>query len=225
MQSERTDALRGRILAHVRAIFVVTLVGVCLISAMPMPGPGARSALEDPAGKQELAQWVSLLGGIGIQTDQEELGDIVMAFSKGSRGTRRWLLTPFRPLFRITAAQQGWGLFAYPDTHPHSLLVTIKRDDKWSTVYDSADPEKRWSGHLIHYRRIRATYNPAIRPPSSYSGFVTWIAARAFAEDPSIQAVAVKMRRSHTVLPGEPPDESRQKIRWTRVRYRDGKKP
>lgn len=220
MQSDSAEAPGW--LAHLRAAFVLVLVSVCLLAALPMPGPHTRSALDDPAGRRELDQWVDLLGGLGIRTTRDELADYVMIVARGARSTRSTVLRPFGPLFRITAAQQGWGLFAYPDTHPHALVIEARRGDPdgWFVLYDSADPRSRWMADVITYRRIRATYNPAIRPPSGYSGFATWIASRVFLADEDVEEVRVLLRRQRTLLPGEPGDPGPRQDRFPRTRRR-----
>ena len=57
------------------------------------------------------------------------------------------------------------------------------------------------------------------KPSGPYRRFASWVSNRLFAEDPTIEEVEVRTLRTHTTLPGVPPDptvEVRNSIRTQR---------
>lgn len=210
---------RRTVFSHLRA---VVIFGVCFIAiwgSLPMPGPGSKKALADPIAQEELQTWVELLDGVGWKTDKESLGDIVLGFGKGMRTVKGAIIDPIKPFFRITATWQGWGLFAYPDTFPHTLVVEGQAADRtWDTLHHARDDRSGWRAGLLHYRRVRALYNPGRKAPRTYRPMVTWLASRIFEDHPEFQRVRVRFTRQHTTLPGEERPDEKPKTRFSQVR-------
>ena len=219
---------RRPILAHVRVVLIAAVCFVATCAAFPMPGPATDKALQDEAGQAELNSWIELLGNIGINTTTEELSAWVMWVSRTSRAARNAVVDPVKPVFRVTGTQQGWGLFAYPDTHPHTLVIQgAPHGGPYRTLYRSHDWEHQWLHGRLHYRRIRALYNPGQRPPRTYGNFVTWVSGMAFDDFADVDRVQVYFTRQRTRLPWEPPPEPVSKPRHRKVRTRatDGGAP
>lgn len=214
--------LPARVWPHIRAALIALVVVICGVAAAPMPGPGARSALADASGQRELQTWVDLLEQVGITATKEQLTDVVMAFSKGTRSTRSTILYPFKHLFRITATQQGWALFAYPDTHPNALVIDGKNEgsDHYFVLYDSTQPELDWQASTLQYRRVRALYNPSSRAAPGYGGLASAMARRAFADHPELTTVRFRLRRYKTNLPWDGGAREEMGYRYRKTRHR-----
>lgn len=207
MQERSSSVLPAWVLRgwpHVRAALILALCGVAVVAALPSPGPSAKKLMKDEAGQQELRQWVTILGNFGWHTDEDTLADQVMVLSKTSRSAKSSITKPFRPFFRLTGTWQGWGLFAYPDTHPHSMIIEVApvRGD-YEVIYDSRDPELRWMGPTLHFRRVRALYNPGRKPPAAYRHFVEWLSTKAFEDYPDAARMRVSFVRERTAMPWE----------------------
>ncbi|MFK7930262.1 MAG: hypothetical protein AB8H79_18890 [Myxococcota bacterium] len=201
---------------------ILCLCTVTVIAALPMPGPSAKKLMKDEAGLQELRQWVGILGAWGWHTDEETLGEQVMVLAKTSRSARNTVVDPCRPFFRLTGTWQGWGLFAYPDTHPHSLHVQVApARGGYDSVYESRDPDLRWMGTTLHFRRVRALYNPDRKAPGPYRYFTRWLSERAFEDYPDAERVRVSFTRQRTPLPWEDAsDVTPSKPRFRKVHHR-----
>lgn len=211
---------------RIRAALIFAVLAINIGAAMPAPDVVSQQMLEDPEGKAEIDRWVQLLDTIGIDVEPGELGDRVSAFSRGWRSTRRTLLAPFQPWWQLTATWQGWGLFARAREYPFALVIDARREggDYGEPLYASHLREYRWSASVLHYRRVRASYEPVIEPPLTYERFVDWIAARAFEEDPSIDRVRVRFLRSPVGRPGEEPTrEAAERFRMVRARDEVGR--
>jgi len=210
--------LPAAIVAQTRAVLIVAAATVALIGSAPMPGPSSRDALESADARAEMRAWSELLGGLGVPVLPESLGEAAFRIGQAARATRAAVLDPLKPLIRLTGTAQGWGLFAYPKVNPHSLRIEVRRGAAdWEPVYDSLDPELRWSASWLHYRRVRALYAPGRRAPRSYHPFVDAVAVRAMRADPAITEVRIRQRR-WTVRP--PPGPIREPGAWRLTRTR-----
>lgn len=208
-------------IAHLRTVLIAAVCFVATCAAFPMPGPSTSKALKDPAGVQELDQWVQLLGGLGIEVTPEQLSEVVMWVATTSRSSRNTIVDPFRPFFRITATTQGWGLFAYPDTHPFTMVVEkAPRMGGYDIVYRSHDWDHQWMGGTLHYRRVRALYNPGLRTPRTYKPFATWLAGHIFDADPDATRVQLYFTRQRTPLPWQEPEPPEERKHHRQVRTR-----
>lgn len=221
MQDDSTPLLQ-RVLPHLRAVGVLVLVFTAIVGSVPMPGPSSKRMLTSKTAEEELNTWVGILSNVGIETDKDQLGDFVLEVGKWARGSKRNALYPFQPLIRLTQTQQGWGLFAYPDVRPEALVVTVRRGrtPRYDVLYDAQDPEKRWRASWLHFRRVRALYNPGTHPPRTYSDVVDWLAERVWEEDPEATQVKVWITQTHTVLPGEEREAEPDRKRHTKRRVR-----
>lgn len=197
---DRVPALRAALLA------VVVFVHGVAASPLP-PSPTTAKALSNPIAVEELDGWVKVLGGLGIQTTRPRLTELAIRSSEVTSELRDAVVKPFRPLLRITGTGQGWGLFTYPNTHPHRLVIEVERDGEFQVVYRALDPEHDYLEPQLTFRRVRGVYDDnasKVRP--SYESFARWVARQAFEDWPDATRVRVKMIRTHVVTPGQAAD-------------------
>jgi hypothetical protein len=201
-----------------RAALLAVVVFVHGVAASPLPpSPTTAKALANPIAVEELDGWVRLLGGLGVTTNRAQLTELAVRSSVVTSELRGLVTKPFRPLMRITGTGQGWGLFTYPNTHPHRLVIEVERGGEFQVVYRALDPEHRYLEPQLTFRRVRGVYDDnasKVRP--SYESFARWVARRAFADWPDATRVRVKMIRTHVVTPGQKPDP-KSEVRLVRV--------
>ena len=107
--------------AWIRALLITLIVGMNFIQASPAPGKvDKKKATTDPIAMEELGRWVQLFSWFGIQRTPAEIAEFAGSFPDEWRAWKRTITTPMKPFWKMTATQQGWGLFTYPDTHPYS---------------------------------------------------------------------------------------------------------
>ena len=151
-QTDRVPALRAALLA------VVVFVHGVAASPLP-PSPTTAKALANPIAVEELNGWVKLLGGLGVETTRAQLTELAIESSVVTSELRGAVMKPFRPLLRLTGTGQGWGLFTYPNTHPHRLVIEVERDGKFEVVYRALDPEHAYLEPQLTFRRVRGVYD------------------------------------------------------------------
>jgi hypothetical protein len=181
------------------------------LAASPLPKSLKRSQFDNPIAEEEFDKWVGILGGVGISTTRKDLADEVFDFGSIFAGVRGVLLGPFKGWFRISGTGQSWGLFTYPDSYPHQLVVEVRpAGGEWKTVFAGLDPDATWMRDQLAYRRVRGVYDGNTKNPgASYDNFVQWIGKRALEDFPDAAEVRVGFIRTHTVMPGVPPDPER----------------
>lgn len=201
-----------------RAALLAVVVFVHGVAASPLPpSPTTAKALSNPIAIEELDGWVRLLSGVGVTTNRAQLTELAIESSVVTSELRGAVIKPFRPLMRITGTGQGWGLFTYPNTHPHRLVIEVERDGEFQVVYRALDPEHTYLEPQLTFRRVRGVYDDnasKVRP--SYESFARWVARHAFEDWPDATRVRVKMIRTHVVTPGQEPDPKAE-VRLVRV--------
>jgi hypothetical protein len=207
--------------ATLRAAVLTAVLAVHCVAAAPLPQVVTPRELEGPVAREEVARWASRLTALGYTIDAEQLGERVVSVSGAIGRAHRALLAPYRPVFRYTGTGQGWALFANPDIWPSRLEVRVRRSERgaWELLYRRLDPAHPFQDPVIAYRRVRGVYEAAgdgRRPRAPYRVFAAWYAERILREDPGVfvggphppvQAVEVRMVRTHTTVPPQPPDE------------------
>ena len=196
----------------VRAALITMALVVHGWAAAPMPHPVTRDDLRNPVTREEIDRWAGRLSALGYPISREELTDRVVEVSKAFGGFHRWLLTPFRPMFRWTGTGQGWALFANPDIYPSRLELRIRRagEVRFEPLYLRLDPDRDWADDLLSYRRVRGIYDAGgngNRPRAPYRRFADWIGHRVLSADPTVEEVEIRMQRTHTTLRGQPHDD------------------
>lgn len=193
---------------QVRAGLLLAVILVQLFAAAPLPKTVKRSNFDEPVAREELGNIRDLLADIGVQVTHAQLADGFTAVARPLASFRGALMAPFTGVLRLTGTGQSWGLFTYPDTFPHRLVVDARpTDGAWRTLYAGLDPDETWNVELLTYRRVRGVYDGnTAKPGASWDNLSRWIADRVFDEFADVGEVRVYFQRFHTVIPGRPPD-------------------
>lgn len=192
------------LLRALRAGVIALVVLFSVIAAIPTPGNFTHETLKQPTVREQLLLWLRILNVLGSSVTEQELGDGYVAFAQGLQRVRRTLLKPYNGLSRITGTQQGWALFATPDTRPARLVVRARIGKRVRLLYRSGDAEHDYDADFLEYRRVRALYNPSRSgPPATYAGFAERLSERIFDAFPDAREVTVSLEYNRITLPGE----------------------
>ncbi len=204
-----TEALRPR--DHVRAALIAVTLIVYGVAASPLPKSVKRSHFEQPIAVEELDRWVGILGGAGVTVTRAELADRAYVVGRALADVRSALLGPFKGWFRVSGTGQGWGLFTYPDSYPHQLVIEVRPSEgEWRPVYAALDPDAPWRRDQLAYRRVRGVYDGNTRKPgASYDNFVQRIGRLALTDFPDAAEARVGFISTHSTMPGRPRDPER----------------
>ncbi len=200
-----------------------TLIALVLLwhglLASPIPSSVNAKTFDNPIAEAELQRWTQLLGQAGFETTPQQLEVLVIEHASGLAAGKKAALKPLRPIQRVLGIGQAWGLFTYPNTYPHQMVISIRDrpSEPWRTIYAALDPEHDWRKSHFVYRRIRGVYDDnASNTRPSYGNFVDWVATMAFEDFPEANEVRVHMIRRHVKPPGKVPDLETD-IRLSRV--------
>ncbi len=194
--------------ADLRAAGILVVLLVYGVVALPLPKTLAKKTFENPVAVEELARWTEVLGGVGVQTSPTELRDGLLTAGSLLGGTKAAVLQPVKPWLRLTGTGQAWGLFTYPDTFPHRLVIEGRSDlTTWRTLYAGLDDDADFMREVLTYRRVRGVYDGnTTTPGDSWNNFSKWAAYQALDAFPDLVEVRVGFRRFHTIPPGGVPD-------------------
>lgn len=190
----------------IRAVLVTLLLFANLAFAMPYRGLTWEGVSDPEYGKADFDlywTWFGHLSPVSRSTAQALF--------------RRWAWTqdqavgaaraPFEPLFDFLHVNQRWTLFNIVARAPSRLVVEARRDGEWETLYRRLDPAHDWHDAQLSYRRIRGVWDGVSgEPKGTYKRMAKWIARTAFAEQPDVDRVRVKLVREHLSPPWEPVD-------------------
>lgn len=196
--------LRPGVLRALRAAVIALVVSFGVLAAIPTPGNFTHETLKQPVVREQLLQWLRILNFLGSSVTEAELGDGYVAFAQGLQKVRGTLLKPYNTVSRISGTQQGWALFATPDTRPARLVVRARLGKRFRLLYRSGDAEHDYDADFLEYRRVRALYNPSRSgPPATYAGFAERLSERIFDAFPDARTVTVSLEYNRITLPGE----------------------
>ncbi len=213
---------------HLRGAVLAAVVLVNAFAASPLPRNVQRSQYDTPLAREEVGRWRSTLASVGIAYTEDELIDASYTWGRGLSELRRAGLAPFTDLFRLTGTGQSWGLFTYPDTFPHQLLVWTRTGDEapWRLRYAALDREHAEDVDVLAYRRIRGVYDAQTsRPTKAWPRIAAWIARRALLADASATHARVGFYRRHSLAPGEARPDEAPVLRHARTYRRDALVP
>ncbi len=162
----------------------------------------------DPEFKRiDIDNWYELIGGL-TGLDSDGFAATVREGWWAYKRTLETLRLPFRPFYRLTDTTQQWGLFAIVTQRPDHLLIEVRRDGDWQTLYRRLDPEDDWRDATLKYRRIRGVWDgvEGDEPKGTYKRFTVWIAKEIFREQPDVDRVRVVLERRRVTWPWEPVD-------------------
>ncbi len=195
----------------VRALLLAIGLGFHGLAAAPLPHVVTRDDLKNPVTVEEVSAWARRLTQLGYAISPEELGEHVITVSGWIGGAHKAVLAPARPVFRFAGTNQGWALFANPDTHPARLQIRVRRSGRreFEVLFQHLDAEHDWWAETLTYRRLRGVYDAGgyrSKPRGPYKRFSRWVGQRVLDEIPEVTTVEIRTLRTHTTLPGEPPD-------------------
>jgi hypothetical protein len=141
-------------------------------------------------------------------TGPASLGAALITLSHKCNTVRDLVLAPTAPLRRALGLGQSWGLFALPSPEVGRLVVRgLREDGVWVDVYRAGEGGRPALAGPLAGRRLRGVWDEAgdrARPWPSWARLVDWIAARAFADDPALIEVEVRIDRERLYVPGGP---------------------
>ncbi|HHO52668.1 MAG TPA: hypothetical protein ENK18_17800 [Deltaproteobacteria bacterium] len=209
------DQLRG-------AAIAVALVAHG-IYALPLPTAINEKAVKEPWRQRDLELWQEALQSVGIEIEKRTLERWLIESTGSAHDLHQRLKKPFRPVFRLTATNQAWALFASATTRPERFVIEIRPRGQitWEPIHRRLDPCCRWREDLIRYRRIRGIYDgQADRLRPAYRNLTPWLAGLALRDHPDADAVQIYVEQSRSTYPWEP-DDPAVEIRNRRIHLRE----
>jgi hypothetical protein len=204
--------------AQLRAAALALVVLVHGIQVAPLPHQVHASELKDPVAREEVGRWSERLTALGYTIGPDELGERVVEVTERISAVHRGLTRPFRPWFLWTGTNQGWALFANPDTHPSRLRIDGIGPDGRVVLFLSGDPEHDELLRYMKHRRLRPVFDAAgvrRRPNGAYRRLFEWLWTRVSADHPELTGMEVVLLETHPVLPGSGKKERPPKVRHT----------
>jgi hypothetical protein len=185
--------LSASLRAPVRAALLAYFVFFNVIAALPTLGTPSAERLARAFEQDELRRWAGLFASLGVQVTTERLTQVYLAISSNLAEARAVVLWPIEGWLSLTRTDQSWRLFGTPDEL--RSVLRISADDQ--VLYESGNPERRWSAGLLEYRRIRAAYNPSrAGPPPTYAGLGERLSQEIFSARPEVQRVRILLDQS-----------------------------
>ncbi len=189
--------------ARARAALISYLIVFNVIAALPIPRNASPERLERPFEREELRRWTELLRMAGIDISAPELAQAYVAFAEACMRARAIAVQPIEGWMSLTQTDQVWRLFATPDEEAYALSITLHTASGSELLYESGNPERRWSAALLEYRRVRAGYNPTrTAPPHTFAGLAERASERIFASRPDAERVTFALMSRRIPVPG-----------------------
>jgi hypothetical protein len=189
-----------------RAVIIAVVLLANAIQAIPY-AKMEEGDLDDPSYRQgDIEQWHRWLGGV-LPVGVEDFGRLVRRSIWASHETLRMLRWPTDRLFKAAHVGQQWGLFAVVTESPDSLVVEVRRDMEWETLYRRLDGDHDWHDDQLKYRRIRGVWDGVkSEPKGTYKRLTVWIARTVFREQADVDRVRVVLEKTVLDYPWVEPD-------------------
>lgn len=189
--------------------FRAIVIAIAVLANLVVAIPTARIKDEDLADpeyrKVDIENWYEWTGGFGMTP--ERFRGVILGTLTGWRDTVKLVRAPFQPFFSLTHTNQQWGLFAVVGERKETVVIEVRRDGKWETLYRRLDPEHTWHDDQLKYRRIRGVWDGVKdEPKGTYKRLTVWLAKEIFTEQPDVDRVRILLERSRMTLPWEPID-------------------
>lgn len=190
------------------------MIGIVLFSnllvALPLPHSIKRSAFDEPVAKEEMLKISAALASVGLTVAPKDLVDFFISTGTPLVGLHTTLTAPVKPINRWLGTGQSWGLFTYPDTFPHRLVIEARTGSgPWDRLYAGLDPDHTFLVDVWTYRRVRGVYDGnTTKPVASWENLTKWAAQQTFRASPQYDTARIYFERFHTVPPGGKPDPS-----------------
>jgi len=207
---------------HARAAIILLALVAHGAHALPLPPRVTEHTLKEDWRQRDIRLWRGWLADAGIEVRHEAIEEQLLFWTNLTGTLHQTLKAPFRPLFRVTASDQSWALFAAASRRPERLVVEIREDDDsaWRVISRRLDPCCNWMDEVIRYRRVRGVWDGQKKHSRrTYRNLSQWLADRAFEDFPEAQQVRVKLEQRYSPYPWEDPDDE-VKIRHARPHQR-----
>ena len=189
-----------------RAVILCVVVAGNLLQALPFPRREVEEDDEEEwrAGDVEMwHRWLSELGAYRGSAEQFQ-GQVVEGYNVLAT-VGSWVQWPTRPVFRMMASTQQWGLFGVVTETPERLLVEVRIDGEWVLVEQRLHAEHDWMDEVFRYRRVRGTWDTVKKgkPAPLFDAFCRWTARKAFVDYPTADRVRVAREQFPVAAPWE----------------------
>lgn len=189
--------------SQLRAALIAFAIVVSLVEGCPVPHAG-HATLAHPANQREVERWSEILTELGYAISPPDLAERVVAASDALGRMHGRIVAPVAPLQRWTRTSQRWNLFPLADPAPYRMHVEAQCSGEWRLLYRPLDPDHRFMGTALEYRRLRGAWNPGVRGPRpAYGHFVDFLTARIFDAYPDCDRARVRFEQIRLPRPGE----------------------
>jgi hypothetical protein len=198
-------------LKHLRAALILVALLANAVYALPVAKMKAED-LEDPTFRAgDIGLWYRWVGApLGVE--EERFGGWIRGYLWAQRNLVLGLRWPVKPLFGALHISQQWGLFAVVTEAPDRLVIEVRRDGEWETLYRRLDGELDWHDPQLKYRRVRGVWDGVKEEPKgTYKRLTKWLARVIFEEQPDVDRVRVLLEKEHKQLPWVEPDPQRRR--------------
>lgn len=195
--------------APLRALGIAAALGFIALDAAPLPDHISRRLVATPEIQAELDAWVDYLRRAGLELDGEAAKDRLVNAARAVARARRAAQAPLARFCALTGTGQDWGLFAYPERNPRTIIVEGRpADGDWETLYRPFEASDPRLAARLRYRRLRAPINAVGGRDASgpqHRRLVAWVADEVFAARPDLVEVKVYFESRPAAGPGEDP--------------------
>lgn len=198
-------------LKQLRAALILVVLLANATYALPLAKMKAED-LEDPTFRaHDIGLWYRWVGQpLGVE--QERFARWIREYLWRQRQLVLGLRAPWRPVFQTFHVSQQWGLFAVVTEAPDRLVIEVRRNGEWETLYRRLDGGSDWHDAQLKYRRVRGVWDGVKEEPKgTYKRLTKWISRIIFAEQPDVDRVRVLLEKEHKQLPWEPLEPNRKR--------------
>ncbi len=219
MGSEPSSSEVSRPRARLRAALALVWLSTALVAAIPDFGRASADAnWNDPRVVDELGAWAKAL-----RQEPKAFVATLKDIATVGADIRDVVLTPFRPILKLTGMQQSWVVFIAGTRQADRFEVHATHDDgPVERLYLRGDDSAQWQARLIEGSRFRnATFFgawPDRRGKRHRSAVCSILARRAFDEDSTISSLTCAFLRRKNVKPGEGPVPTEKRTYSTTIR-------
>lgn len=180
---------------HARAILICAHLALITIAAIPTPSGDLNPRHKrDPDVRASLSLWSDLLVRLRVVDDTDEAIDWL--FDRGSEmvSARRAVLGRGRRYLVLTGNEQSWRMFGIAPVVHGRLQVHGRADGgDWVALYDER-VGPGWGSMVLDQSRVRSLRSTfgSQGKRARYNLFARWIAERALADHPRVDAVRVQ---------------------------------
>ncbi|MEQ1504729.1 MAG: hypothetical protein ABMB14_21000 [Myxococcota bacterium] len=181
------------------------LITIVLVANAVHALPLAKMSEEDLADPEfrsaDFQLWYGIFGRL-LPYDEVKFAEICRRAMWAGRETVVMLRWPFKPVFEPLHITQQWGLFAVVTEEPDRLVIEVRRNKEWETLYRRLDGSHDWHDPQLKYRRIRGVWDGVKdEPKGTYKRLTDWVSRVVFAEQPDVDRVRVVLEKEPKTLP------------------------